>query len=91
MKLTPDEWKRLASQTNVYPQSVQSTGAVASSDCAGNGPIAQPKLYCPAHGKNDLSFNIGGKAFCSKCLAQTLDRIGVHQLVEKPPSVKKGW
>ena len=68
--------------------------------CTGVQAVAQsepPKLYCPAHGHivqepwNKLIFDPNGKPFCPKCVANLLDRSGVHQLVEKMPEVKKGW
>lgn len=63
--------------------------------CIGTAQSAQPepaRLYCPAHGKAEMwPDEIDGKRYCPKCVANLLDRSGVHELVEKPPSVKKGW
>ena len=62
-----------------------------------------PKLYCPAHGKMGSSDTPGrkdfhvepvylaDKVFCPKCFASALERIGVHQLVDKPPATVKKW
>ena len=49
--------------------------------------------YCPAHGKmdSDLAVWLDGKKFCQRCYASALERIGVHQLVDKPPAAVKKW
>lgn len=63
-------------------------------------PKPEPaKLYCPAHGKMDIHdmnggskvFFVGDKQLCAQCVAAALERIGVHQLSDKPNQVTKKW
>ena len=72
------------------------TGASNPDACVVQAEV--PKLYCPACGKmeNDelgvpAQFYMGGKKLCPKCVTEALERIGAHQLVEKPPQQVKKW
>ena len=89
--------------TNLTPVGVSAPAnapTVASNPDACQGQqVAPAKLYCPAHGKADIDrepwnrliFAPEGRPFCPKCVAAALERIGVHQLVEKPPAIVKKW
>lgn len=83
-----------ASNAGIAPQTQDAPGlhAIVSS----GDKSAPARLHCPAHGRISheiihQTLVLDGKPFCPKCLAQALERIGVHQLVEKAPEIKKGW
>ena len=91
-----DEMRRLHKRAaaDVFGPVNAPTGASSPDACQGQSEPA--KLYCPAHGKisshlGDTPIYLMGRRYCPHCLAQGLERIGVHALVEKAPKQEKKW